>query len=271
MVAGVVLAGSMFVGGAAWAQEPQTPAPTPLHPIVTKPEGTGQNCTYSGSRGSNGATSSSTCPQPAAQLPAAQRFPYPGDPAPATNPALTSPAPAGTPNAPNAAQKFPFPGDDSKADVPKSPLQDAGSSGSSSRPDDEGSSSSSSSSGGVGADAVPDAPAGDTSDNLPAPKRARKKLTPPREPSNDEREEEDVKVAEFYQNDGNFAAAYLRAKDAIALDDTDPVAHFLLAESARRLGKLDEAKKQYQRCLELDPLPKERKGSQKALKEMTGG
>lgn len=270
MVASVMLAGAVFAGGVALAQT--APAPTPLHPIDIKPEGQGQNCTYSGSRSTGGgATSSTTCPPQSAPLPAAQRFPYPGDPAPVAAPKVDTTSAPNAPQAPSAAQKFPYPGDDSKADMPKSPLQDAGSSGSSSKQDDDAGSSSSSSAGAVGADAVPDAPTGDTSDNLPAPKRARKKLAPVPKQSDDEREEEDVKVAQFYQNDGNFAAAYLRAKDAISLDDTDPVAHFILAESARKLGKLDEAKKQYQRCLELDPLPKERKGSQKALKEMTGG
>lgn len=86
----------------------------------------------------------------------------------------------------------------------------------------------------------------------------------------DEREEEDVRVAEFYQNDGNYPAAYARAKDAIALMEGDPEAHLALAQAARKLGKLDEAQQHYKRCLELDPLPKVKKESEKALKEMAG-
>ena len=79
-----------------------------------------------------------------------------------------------------------------------------------------------------------------------------------------------MKVAGFYQNDGNYRAAYMRAKDAVSLDDTDPDAHFALAEAARKLGKLDEAMQNYKKCLDLDPLPKLKKESEKALKEMAG-
>ena len=86
-----------------------------------------------------------------------------------------------------------------------------------------------------------------------------------------EREEEDVKVAGYYQNDGNFKGAYDRAKEAVSLDVDDPAAQLALAESARRLGKLDEAEKAYRQCLELDPVPKLRKKAEGALKEMTGG
>jgi len=71
--------------------------------------------------------------------------------------------------------------------------------------------------------------------------------------------------------DGNYQAAYLRAKDAVATTDDDWEAHFTLAEAARRLGKLDEAVKEYKRCLALDPLPKPKKDAEKALKEMAGG
>ncbi len=86
-----------------------------------------------------------------------------------------------------------------------------------------------------------------------------------------EREEEDVKVAGFYQNDGNFKGAYERAFDAVSLDKEDAAAHLALAESARKLGKLDEAMKEYKQCLALDPVPKQRKVAEKALQDMTGG
>ena len=79
-----------------------------------------------------------------------------------------------------------------------------------------------------------------------------------------------MKIAAFYQNDGNYRAAYMRAKDAVTLTDDDPEAQFALAEAARKLGKLDEAEKSYKRCLELDPVPKLKKASEKALKEMSG-
>ena len=87
----------------------------------------------------------------------------------------------------------------------------------------------------------------------------------------DEREAEDLKVAAFYQNDGNFKGAYDRATDAVSIAEDDAEAHLALAEAARRLGKLDEAEKHYKACLELDPLPKVKKAAEKALKEMSGG
>jgi hypothetical protein len=45
----------------------------------------------------------------------------------------------------------------------------------------------------------------------------------------------------------------------------------VLAEAARKLGKLDEAMEHYKTCLKLDPIPKEKKVAEKALKEMEGG
>lgn len=86
-----------------------------------------------------------------------------------------------------------------------------------------------------------------------------------------EREEEDVQVAGYYQNDGNFKGAYDRAKEAVSLDKDDAAAHLALAESARKLGKLDEAEQEYKTCLTLDPVPKQRRVAENALKVMTGG
>jgi Tfp pilus assembly protein PilF len=86
-----------------------------------------------------------------------------------------------------------------------------------------------------------------------------------------QRELEDLQVAGFYQNGGNFHGAYLRASDAVSIAADDPDAHLALAEAARKLGKLDEAEQHYRRCLELDPVTKTRKVAERALKEMTGG
>jgi Tfp pilus assembly protein PilF len=109
-------------------------------------------------------------------------------------------------------------------------------------------------------------------DDTPAPKRpSRRKLPPVPRQTPDEREAEDVKVAAFYQNDGDYKGAYMRGLDAVSLDDSDPSAHLALAEAARKLGKLDEAQKHYKRCLELDPVNKDRKVAERALKEMAGG
>lgn len=96
-------------------------------------------------------------------------------------------------------------------------------------------------------------------------------MPPVRKQTPTEREAEDVQVAQFYQNDGNYVGAYGRAKDAVALAADDPDAHFLLAEAARKLGKLDEALTNYKECLKLDPVPKEKRAAEKAIKEMSGG
>ena len=87
----------------------------------------------------------------------------------------------------------------------------------------------------------------------------------------DERVAEDLSVAAFYSGGGNWRGAYLRARDAVATEADDPEAHFMLAESARKLGKLDEAQTEYKATLAHDPIPKTKKAAEKALKEMSGG
>jgi hypothetical protein len=147
-------------------------------------------------------------------------------------------------------------------------LQDAGSQGESTKaaPGESSSSSSSSSS-----DLPPDSSdPNDPPDAAPIPHHSRRPLPTVKEQTPTEREAEDVSVAAFYMNLNNFQGAYMRGKDAVSLDDTDPEAHLALAEAARKLGKLDEAEQHYKRCLELDPLPKDRKVAAQALKEMTG-
>jgi Tfp pilus assembly protein PilF len=57
----------------------------------------------------------------------------------------------------------------------------------------------------------------------------------------------------------------------VALAGEDAEAHLALAEAARRLGKLDEAEREYKKCLSMDPVPKARKVAELALKQMTAG
>jgi Flp pilus assembly protein TadD len=102
-------------------------------------------------------------------------------------------------------------------------------------------------------------------------KASRRRLPPAPRQTPTQRETEDVQVAGFYMNDGNFMGAYLRAKDAVSLSSDDAEAHLALGDAARKLGKLDEAEQNYKKCLALDPVPKTRKAAEKALKEMTGG
>jgi len=223
----------------------------------------------------------------------AKSFPFPGEtpqtPAPA-EPAASPSSTAAAQNSPGSADKpaddssqpvskrFPFPGGDApaanSAPTPASGLQDAGSSGDSQDPgsSSSGSSSSSSSSssddvGGVGPLAGDDDPAAAAA----AARASRKRLPKVNAETPTQREQEDLDVAAFYQNDGNYKGAYERALDAVSIAGDDPDAHFALAEAARRLGKLDEAETHYKKCLTLDPVPKELKAAEKALKEMAGG
>jgi hypothetical protein len=199
-----------------------------------------------------------------------------------TNPAKSFPFPGGssTPPANNqtgepsssapSASKFPFPGEDSSGTAGDGPLKDSGSSG-------NGSSSSSSSSTSGPPDRDPSAgPLGD-GDTDPAAKAAearraaRAKRGIEFHQTTDQRESEDLRVAAFYQDDGNFKGAYERATDAVSLAAEDADAHFALAEAARRLGKLDEAETHYKKCLTLDPVPKTKRAAEKALKQMMAG
>jgi Tetratricopeptide repeat len=227
-------------------------------------------------------------PAPAPGTSPAKSFPFPSD----TPPAAGQTAPVGQQNAPGsgtsgnatsgsagsgntaapAASRFPFPGGDSSGKPGSSnsgPMKDAGSSGSSS------SSSSSSSSGPPDRD--PSAgPLGDEDDDpaakaAEARRAARAKQGIVFHQTTDQRETEDLKIAAFYQDDGNFSGAYERATDAVSLAADDADAHLALAEAARRLGMLDEAETHYRKCLALDPMPKTKKAAEKALKEMTSG
>ena len=222
---------------------------------------------------------------PAPGISPAKSFPYPGDTpavapkvptAPVGQNSVGSPAaqsPAGSANQP-AGNRFPYPGDNSSSDAAKGGtnpgangdgIKDAGSSGSAS------SSSSDSDAGAVGSLAGDNDPAARAAEARRAAflKKERAGIVLHQTP--DQREVEDLKVAAFYQNDGNFRGAYERATDAVSIAGDDAEAQLALAEAARRLGKLDEAETHYKKCLTLDPVPKVKKAAEKALKEMSGG
>ncbi len=260
----------------------QTPEGRPAVPPAD------MNCSGSTSWGKDGKTTTSNCPtaqdQPVPSN-AAQQFPYPGEttaaPAP-TQPTPNAPSSANAPDAPQApkspSQQFPFPGEQpagssssGSGDVKPAPpggLQDAGSSGASS------SSSSSSSDSGYSSSGADNAPASPDADDTSVPTKTRSsrrtlKAEPVTTPT--QRFDEDLQVAGFYQNDGNFMGAYMRAKDAVSISGDNPDARLALADAARKLGKLDEAEQNYKKCLALDPIPKTKKAAEVALKEMTGG
>ena len=183
--------------------------------------------------------SCSSDPKAANACPPSQQFPYPGESKPAAPPA----APAGQGS---AGQKFPYPGDHAPSDSSSS------ASSSSSSPDSTSSSSSSSSSSSNPND--PDDPL-----DIPTPSPStgnvvRRKLPKPTHlQTDDEREAEDVKVAKFYSDSGNYVGAYARLKDATKLISDDPDAFYLLGGVATHLGKANEAADAYGKFLALEP------------------
>jgi len=225
----------------------------------------------------------SASPKPAGSqnAPAAMdKFPFPGAGA-ASAPSLgigapSAPEPPTSGSAPatspaDATKKFPFPGTNSAepttgSEAPAVPQ--AGTSGSSS--------SSSSSSSDTSADPFGDADkpdlkdAGSEGSQKPAGGHILHRAAPVVKPQTaSEREEEDLRVANFNLNNGNIRGAYLRAQDAVKTMPDDPEAHFALAEMAARLGKKDEAITEYKACLQLDPPEERRKASTKALDRLT--
>ncbi len=288
--------GALLLAGAALAQATQgsctftdengkvqtlpncgIPAGTPP-PVSPAAPGAAKSFPFPGDSSSGGSKSGSS------GLPGAANSPATGN---RGNPAAPA-SPGGNANAP-AGKRFPFPGDSGSSSgaggansgAPANPaagnpaagnpggLQDAGSSGSAS---DSGGSSSSSDSSNSDADGVTPM-AGDNDAAAAAAARRHLERQPAAAPAETDaaREAEDVKVAGFYQSDGDYRGAYLRAKDAVSLAGDDAEAHLALAEASRKLGKLDEAENNYKKCLTLDPVPKVKKAAEKALKEMQGG
>ncbi len=84
----------------------------------------------------------------------------------------------------------------------------------------------------------------------------------------DERVTEDLDVAKFYTDRGNFQAAYLRAKDATKTLPDDAESHFALAQAAQKLQKKDEAATEYALYLKLDPVGDKRGVAQRALAQL---
>jgi outer membrane protein assembly factor BamD (BamD/ComL family) len=83
-----------------------------------------------------------------------------------------------------------------------------------------------------------------------------------------DRETEDLSVSKFYQDRGNFLAAYLRAQDAVKTLPDDPEAHLRLAQTAEKMKKTDEAIAEYKAYLKLDPQGEKVKAAREALAEL---
>lgn len=219
-------------------------------------------------------------PAPDAPKPStADQFPFPGSTAatPAGAPAVAKPNPAG--GKPNAAgDAFPYPGETAKSPdavpegdtpryVPDSPAPVRAGLPRSGAGNDSSSSSSSSSSGGDSPTAADDSKSAGHDDDEPAPRRHRP-LPKVSALSEDERVTEDLKVAKFYSDRGNFTAAYLRGKDATKLMPSDAESHFVLAQAAQKLKKKDEAVAEYTLFLQLEPTGDRSAVAQKALSEL---
>ena len=217
--------------------------------------------------------------KPSEKKPAAEKFPFPGQTtsqpsssAPtltgiprAADPSPAPPAPGASANATDKStpdKKFPFPGETGGA-ASAEPGSGAGSSSSSS--------SSSSDEPSVG-DAAPELKdkGSEGEQTKPSGRHLLHRVNPPgtKLQSPEEREAEDVDVAHFYMDRGDFNAAYLRGQDAVKLQPDDPEAHFVLAEVALKLNKTDEAVAHYRALLKLDPTDKQAKAAHKALERL---
>lgn len=208
-----------------------------------------------------------TQPAGSTSKPAAAKFPFPGETAPASDaPSLSgvpdAPAsPEATTPAPPAAKKaFPFPGETPKPDASRG----TGSSSSSSSDDDSSP---------IDPGASPDNSGGAPSGDKSQPTTGRHLLhrvnpVATKLQTADEREQEDLSVAHYYTQTGDLQAAYLRSQDAVKTAPDDPDAHFALAQVAQKLNKRDEAIAEYKACLKLDASDKEVKESHKALEKL---
>jgi tetratricopeptide (TPR) repeat protein len=208
---------------------------------------------------------------------AAQKFPFPGETdaaAPSLNgvpqaplDAPDAPAAAGSPApATKAAKDFPFPGE---ADASGSP--DASSSSSSSSSSSRSSSNSSDDASAADANSGANPALKDQGSEGAAPGRHLLHRVNPvgtKLQSDDEREAEDLDIARYYTQTGDLQGAYLRSQDAVKLAPDDADAHFVLAETAAKLNKRDEAIAEYNACLKLDPVGKEAKAARKALERL---
>ena len=186
----------------------------------------------------------------------AQKFPFPGD------------APA-----PSAAEKFPFPGESTAppatpgaGTTPQDAARDHPFPGDpAATPAGSSSSSSSGYAADDGADAADETPAKPVAAN----RFTRKHLA--KVEDKDNREAQDVEVSRYYASTGDFRAAYLRAQDAVSTVPTDSEAHLVLADAARHLGKLDEARREYAQYVALEPEGDHVKAARKALADLGPG
>lgn len=96
--------------------------------------------------------------------------------------------------------------------------------------------------------------------------RKKRKMTVPG-PEHKETSAEDIEVGKYELDLKNWKAALSRFESAMVLAPDEPEVYWGLAESARHLGKLAEARGYYQKVAEYDPDSKHGKEAIKALKD----
>lgn len=87
------------------------------------------------------------------------------------------------------------------------------------------------------------------------------------EPVHHEGAKEDLQVGGYYLETKNWKGALSRFESALVLDPDNPDVYWGLAEASRHLGKLADARANYQKVAEYDPDSRHGKEAIKALKE----
>jgi tetratricopeptide (TPR) repeat protein len=87
------------------------------------------------------------------------------------------------------------------------------------------------------------------------------------EPEHHETAPEDENVGKYYLESKDWKAALSRFESALVLDPDNPDVYWGLAESERHLGRLAEARQNYQKVMDYDPGSRHAKEAAKALKD----
>jgi tetratricopeptide (TPR) repeat protein len=218
-----------------------------------------------GAAGPLHAQQSSSNPTPPAQPAPAPQYPFPEAQSEAAAAAASQPADANAPaapapNTPPNSNHPAFPEDVSHAaavnhDVPDSNTLPRDNTAPPVKPDE-----SSSRAGTAGFDP-----------NAPDKKVALKDEGSFGNPPDPKRVSNDMQVAKFYWNIGDWKGSYLRYKDALAFKPDDAEAMFGLAESERQLKMYSDARVHYQAYLQLQPNGHRAKDAKKALADLPAG
>jgi tetratricopeptide (TPR) repeat protein len=87
------------------------------------------------------------------------------------------------------------------------------------------------------------------------------------QPEHHETAAEDENVGKYYLDNKDWKAALSRFESALVLDPDNPDVYWGLAESDRHLGKMAEARTNYQKVVDYDPDSRHGKDAKKALKD----